>query len=290
VTVSPVQDEDALLLRALRAGDERAFAALVDMYGPSLLRLAQLYVSSRAVAEEVVQETWLAVLTGIERFEGRSSLKTWLFRILTNKAKTRGQREGRILPFSSLAADGDEDQTAVAVERFARGGAWATPPRGVPEERLLAGEARARVEEAIAALPPNQRAVITLRDVEGLSADEGVQRPRPFRDKSTCTAPPSPGEGAGRARAVPRGSMSATATRDLPCQEIVELVTDYLEGAMDAPLRASFEAHLAGCPHCTHYLEQIGAAIRIAGTIRAENLSPEFRTGLLEAFREFPRG
>jgi anti-sigma factor RsiW len=84
--------------------------------------------------------------------------------------------------------------------------------------------------------------------------------------------------------------MSATATRDLPCQEIVELVTDYLEGAMDAPLRASFEAHLAGCPHCTHFLEQIGAAIRIAGTIRAENLSPEFRTGLLEAFREFPRG
>ena len=172
MTVSPAQNEDALLLRALRAGDERAFAALVDMYGPSLLRLAQLYVSSRAVAEEVVQETWLAVLTGIERFEGRSSLKTWLFRILTNKAKTRGQREGRILPFSSLAADGDEDQTAVAVERFARGGAWATPPQGVPEERLLAGEARARVEEAIAALPPNQRAVITLRDVEGLSADE----------------------------------------------------------------------------------------------------------------------
>ena len=172
MTVSPAQNEDALLLRALRAGDEQAFAALVDKYGPSLLRLAQLYVSSRAVAEEVVQETWLAVLTGIERFEGRSSLKTWLFRILTNKAKTRGQREGRILPFSSLAADGDEDQTAVAVERFARGGAWATPPQGVPEERLLAGEARARVEEAIAALPPNQRAVITLRDVEGFPPEE----------------------------------------------------------------------------------------------------------------------
>ena len=165
-------DEDAPLLDALRAGDERAFAALVDKYGPSLLRLAQLYVSSRAVAEEVVQETWLAVLTGIERFEGRSSLKTWLFRILTNKAKTRGQREGRTLPFSSLASDGDEDQTAVAVELFARGGAWATPPRGVPEERLLAGETRARVEQAISALPPNQRAVITLRDVEGLSAEE----------------------------------------------------------------------------------------------------------------------
>jgi RNA polymerase sigma-70 factor (ECF subfamily) len=142
-----------------------------------MLRIAMLYVSSRAVAEEVVQETWLAVLTGLERFEGRSTLKTWLFRILTNKAKTRGQREGRTLPFSALATDGDEDQTAVGVDRFLgpdnrNAGHWAAPPRGVPEERLLAGEARARIETAIAALPDNQRAVITLRDVEGLSAEE----------------------------------------------------------------------------------------------------------------------
>jgi anti-sigma factor RsiW len=83
--------------------------------------------------------------------------------------------------------------------------------------------------------------------------------------------------------------MSTAATRDLPCQQIVELVTDYLEDAMDAPLRASFEAHLAGCPHCTHYLEQIGATIRVAGTIRAEDLPPEVRAGLLDAFREFRR-
>jgi RNA polymerase sigma-70 factor, ECF subfamily len=165
-------DPDARLLQALRAGDESAFTVLVDEYGPSLLRVAQLYVSTRAVAEEVVQETWLAVLTGIERFEGRSSLKTWLFRILTNKAKTRGQRERRTVPVSALAADGDEDQTAVDIDRFARGGEWSLPPRGVPEERLLAGEARETVKTAIAALPPNQRAVITLRDVEGLSAEE----------------------------------------------------------------------------------------------------------------------
>ena len=172
-TATPIpHDEDAELLRGLRAGDEHAFAELVGKYGPSLLRLARLFVPSRAVAEEVVAETWLAVFTGLERFEGRSSLKTWLFRILTNKAKTRGQREARILPFSALAADGDEDQTAVPVERFAQGGAWAITPRGVPEERLLAAETRARIEEAIAVLPPNQRAVITLRDVEGLSAEE----------------------------------------------------------------------------------------------------------------------
>lgn len=161
----------------LRAGDEGAFAALLDKYGPSLLRLALLFVPTRAAAEEVVQETWLAVLTGLERFEGRSSLKTWLFRILTNKAKTRGRREARTLPFSALAADGDEDATAVVADRFIgpggrNAGHWSAPPRGVPEERLLAAEARARIESAIETLPPNQRAVITLRDVEGLSAEE----------------------------------------------------------------------------------------------------------------------
>jgi RNA polymerase sigma-70 factor (ECF subfamily) len=163
-------DEDAELLRALRAGDEGAYMTLVDKYGPSLLRVAMMYVSSRAVAEEVVGDTWLAVVTGLERFEGRSSLKTWLFRILTNKAKTRGQREARTRPFSAF--DGDEEGTAVDVDRFARDGHWVAPPSGVPEERLLAGEAQAVVDEAIAALPPNQRAVITLRDVEGLSAEE----------------------------------------------------------------------------------------------------------------------
>ncbi len=124
-----------------------------------------------------MQETWLAVFTGLERFEGRSSLKTWLFRILTNKAKTRGQREGRTVPFSTFAADGDEEDAAVDVDRFLGpdhrySGHWAAPPRGVPEERLLAAEARGGIEAAIEALPPNQRAVITLRDVEGLSAEE----------------------------------------------------------------------------------------------------------------------
>jgi len=165
-------DEDRELLARLRAGDEDAFTALVEKYGPSLLRVAMFYVPSRSVAEEVVADTWLAVLTGLERFEARSALKTWLFRVLTNKAKTRGRREARSLPFSSFVGDGDEAETAVDVDRFARDGHWSTPPRGVPEERLLAHEARERVEAAIAGLPPNQRAVITLRDVEGLSAEE----------------------------------------------------------------------------------------------------------------------
>jgi RNA polymerase sigma-70 factor (ECF subfamily) len=146
--------------------------ALVDKYGPSMLRVALLYVPTRSAAEEVVADTWLAVVAGLERFEGRSSLKTWVFRILTNKAKTRGVRERRTLPFSSFVGDGDEGDTAVDADRFARDGHWTAPPRGVPEERLLAGEARKTIEDAIEALPPNQRAVITLRDVEGLSAEE----------------------------------------------------------------------------------------------------------------------
>lgn len=171
-----VETGEALLLRSLRAGDESAFVELLDRFGPSMLRVAQLYVPSRAVAEEVVQEAWLGVLAGLDRFEERSSLKTWIFRILTNRAKTRGEREGRTVPFSALAGDDDDDEPAVDADRFHHAGRWpghwAAPPRAVPEERLLAAEARERVESAIAALPPNQRAVITLRDVEGFGAEE----------------------------------------------------------------------------------------------------------------------
>jgi RNA polymerase sigma-70 factor (ECF subfamily) len=168
-----VVNEEAAVVARLRAGDEAAFRALIEMYHAMLVRVARMYVSTQAVAEEVAQETWLAVLEGIDRFEGRSSLKTWIFRILTNRAKTRGVREGRSLPFSSLEPSGP----AVEADRF-RGagenwpGHWAPPPLGFPEERLLAGEARGVVEQAIAALPPTQRAVISLRDVEGWSADE----------------------------------------------------------------------------------------------------------------------
>ena len=175
---APAPSSDAGLVRALREGDEEAFEELVDRLGPPMLRLAMMYVPSRAIAEEVVQETWLAVLTGIDGFEERSSLKTWVFRILSNKAKTRGEREGRTVPFSSLG--GDEDEPAVDPNRFADTGVpgrgpWATPPRPldrVPEERLLAREARERIVAAIVALPATQRAVITLRDVDGLSAEE----------------------------------------------------------------------------------------------------------------------
>jgi RNA polymerase sigma-70 factor (ECF subfamily) len=171
-------DADLALVEALRRGDETAFMMLVDRYQPSMLRIARMYVSTRAVAEEVVQETWLGVLKGLDTFEGRSSLRTWIFRILTNIAKTRGQREGRTLPFSALERPEGVPEPAVDPSRFLPPdherwpGHWAARPEPWPEERLLATETRAVVDAAIERLPPAQRAVITLRDVDGWSAEE----------------------------------------------------------------------------------------------------------------------
>jgi RNA polymerase sigma-70 factor, ECF subfamily len=168
-------DPDARCLERLRAGDEAAFMELVERYHAALVRLARSFVSSRAVAEEVAQETWLGVLNGLDRFEGRSSLKTWIFRILVNRAKTRGERESRSVPFSSL--EGGDGGPSVDPDRFVEAGAWASPPRsweGEPEGRLLAGEARQVIDAAIETLPTAQRQVITLRDIEGLDAAEVV--------------------------------------------------------------------------------------------------------------------
>jgi RNA polymerase sigma-70 factor, ECF subfamily len=170
--------DDAQLVAGLRRGDEALFSQVVGAYSNALLRLAQDFVRTRSVAEEVVQETWLAVLDGIDRFEGRSSFKTWLFRILVNKAKTRGVREARTVPFSSLAPEGDE--SAVPEDRFRAAGNewpghWLTPPRSletVPEERLLAREARQRIAAALETLPDSQRIVVTLRDVAGWEPEE----------------------------------------------------------------------------------------------------------------------
>jgi RNA polymerase sigma-70 factor (ECF subfamily) len=173
--------DDARLLTALRAGDEAAFVELVDMYGPALLRLALAHVSSRAVAEEVVQETWLAVLRGIDRFEGRSSLRTWITSILLNIARSRGERERRTLPISFLRRRREEGRSepAVDLDRFQgrrdeRPGWWAAPPDrwDEPDDRLSRDEAQAVLLGAISRLPTRQREVITLRDLNGWSAEE----------------------------------------------------------------------------------------------------------------------
>jgi RNA polymerase sigma-70 factor (ECF subfamily) len=174
-TIRPVSEDERELIARLRAGDEAAFMALVERYGPVMLRIALSHVRSRAVAEEVVQEAWLGVLTGLDRFEGRSSLKTWILRILTNQARTRGERERRSLPLSSLAGDGEP---AVDPERFfgpdhpRYPGGWQAPPHEWPEERLLAAETLEKVREAIARLPARQLEVIVLRDIEGWDPEE----------------------------------------------------------------------------------------------------------------------
>jgi RNA polymerase sigma-70 factor, ECF subfamily len=180
---TPPLEDDAAIVAALRRRDPAAFAALIDRYHATMVRVAGLYARDRQVAEEVAQETWLAVLEGIDRFEGRSSLRTWLFRILTNRAKTRATREGRSLPFSAVVSAGADDQPTVDPDRFQdlgdpRGpGQWAAPPASwetIPEERLVAQETLDRIAAAIEALPATQREVIRLRDVEGWSAQEVV--------------------------------------------------------------------------------------------------------------------
>jgi RNA polymerase sigma-70 factor, ECF subfamily len=202
----PAQADDDELLDALRDGDEAAYVALVRRYGGLMQRVALSYVRTPAVAEEVVQETWCAVLTGLDRFEGRAALKTWLFRILTNRAKTRGQREARTVPFSSLAGEDDVDGPAVDPDRFLPQdhphwpGHWAAGPTrwsAVPEERLLAREVRTHIREAIDTLPERQQSVIVLRDVEGwppeevcdvLGVSEGNQRVLLHRARSKVRA------------------------------------------------------------------------------------------------------
>jgi RNA polymerase sigma-70 factor (ECF subfamily) len=158
------REDESALLAALRAGDERAFMQLVEAYTPGMRRLALTFVRTPAVADDVVQEAWLGVLRGLDRFEGRAALKTWIYRIVANIARTRAVREARSAPFSSFG-----DEPSVDPDRFV-GGEWAEPPE--PWRAVLESEARTQVDRAIAALPDKQARVIQLRDIEGWSADE----------------------------------------------------------------------------------------------------------------------
>jgi RNA polymerase sigma-70 factor (ECF subfamily) len=180
---SATSADDLELLARLRRGDEAAFTQLVErLHGP-MLRVATAHVGNRAVAEEVAQDAWVGVLARLDRFEGRSSLRTWVLRIVANRARTRAVRERRTLPFSSLDGLEEPGRPAVEPERFRPAGHrwaghWVSPPRSwgeVPEERLLSAETRAEVERAVERLPPAQRAVITLRDVEQVTAAETCQ-------------------------------------------------------------------------------------------------------------------
>lgn len=167
-------DTDLQLLKRLREGDENAFVTLVTKHHDPMLRLARTFVHSHAVAEEVVQDTWLGVLRGIDRFEGRSSLRTWLLAILVNRARTAGSREAR-----SIAASGSEGfEAAVDASRFDSSGAWSSPPEQWVddlEERIGAQALRDQILSALVGMPERQRAVVMLRDVDGLQSDEVCQ-------------------------------------------------------------------------------------------------------------------
>ena len=171
---------EARIVAALSQGDEAAFTELIDRHSAAMIRVAMTFVPSRAAAEEAVQETWIAVLRGIGDFEGRSSLKTWIFRILTNVAMRSGARERRSVPFAALAASEDTGEPAVDPDRFVPadderfGGHWAVSPTRwpTPEEGLLGRETREVIGAAIAKLPRAQRTVISLRDVEGWTSAE----------------------------------------------------------------------------------------------------------------------
>lgn len=172
---------ESRLVEALRAGEEDAFASLVRLHGPAMLRIARMYTSNRATAEEVVQETWVGVVTGVGRFEGRSSFRTWLFRILVNRAKARAVSERRTVAFPELSAAGVADAEVPEAGHEARGASrrgvdhWtSSSPRwgDHPEESVISQETVAIVERAATSLPAAQRAVVILRDVVGCDAHE----------------------------------------------------------------------------------------------------------------------
>jgi len=176
VAASTTDDPDQALLERLLAGEESAFETLVRQYHDRLVRLARVYVRTDAVAADVVQDTWLAVLRGLSQFERRSTLRTWIFHILANRARTRAVREGRFVPFADFDAARWSDLDGPDNARFDVSGRWAQPPapwRSLDPERLMLNEeVQAALSTAIEALPAGQRAVIALRDIEGLSAEE----------------------------------------------------------------------------------------------------------------------
>ncbi len=181
---SAVTDEELELIESLRQGEDIAFATLVERYHGRLLRFAQSFVSSQAVAEEVVQETWMAILKGIHRFEGRSSLKTWIFRILQNRAKTKGTREHRYVSFSDVRSSTDQEENSgielgridtTSHESSHQCISPTTRDEYTPERLLVSKQSLAQIEQAIQSLPPTQRQVIVLRDIEGIDSEEICQ-------------------------------------------------------------------------------------------------------------------
>jgi len=254
---------DSELLGRLRGGDEEAFAELAGRYHASVVDLAAAYVPGRAAAEEVALGTWLGVLRGLDGFDGRAPVKTWLFRILVSRARSARERERGSVPVAD---------PAVGPGRFDCRGDWACPPRPWPGdavERLRAHGARPLIRAALDELPAGPRRVVLLRDVEGLAGGEVCELLGVSEATQRVLLHHGRTGSAGLLRPKPRGpEVMAWPRTGMVCRKAADLVTEYLEDALPPGGRARFEAHLAGCPLCAEYRRQLRitiSAVRRAG-------------------------
>jgi len=285
-----------------RLSSKSPHVAILDAWSEGMIRLARQFVSTPESAREVVQETWIAVVRGLAGFEGRSSLRTWVFRILVNTAKRRGVQEQRAIPMSSLQPTDEDTGPTVAPERFQDGsepypGHWkAFPtPWPDPEQALLDGEVRTRVAAALDLLPSRQRTVIELRDVLGHDADEvcaildiSAANQRVLLHRARAFVRGVMEEYFTAAETPRRRTTGASVNDDLDCNELVELVTDYLDGALDDAEVARVAVHLRVCDGCDSYLAQFRATIHVLGGQHSPSLADEARENLLAAFRSIP--
>ncbi len=307
--------DDASAIVILQSRDEAGVAQLVAAWTPSMLRLARAHTSSGTSAEDAVQDAWVTVLAQIGRFQGRSALRTWVLGIVINTARRAGERERRSTPFSGTWRVERDDGLAPAVDadRFhPRTGHWALPPLRwdlLPEEQLTAGELRGVIDTAMTALPGRQRAVMTARDVLGLSSQEvgelyalsdGNQRVLLHRARSkvraaietyaaisTGQSPPPPTQSR-----MTRISDSTAQRRPRPpgpgqqvvCRQLVELVTDYLQGALDMGLRDRVEEHLAACRDCNGYVAQVRRMLDVTAAL-APTAEPQLLARFTAALR-----
>ena len=274
---------DAELLGRLRGGDEQAFVMLVERYQVPMLRLAVRWRPARRSPRKQSRTPGWASSRGIDRFEGRSSFKTWLFTILVNRVRSARADEGKRRIGRAPSVD---------PARFDGSGQWAEPVERWDEEvdeRLDASAALPVLRSALDALPERQRHVVLLRDVEGLSSEEAcaVLGIRPGNQRILLHR----GRAAMRERLADEFeaavSMLSLRPRALVCQQAIELLTEYLEGTLSRRQRRRLESHLAACPNCSAYLEQIRVTIRLTGTIEPEALSPQAVDELTELYRRW---
>ena len=228
----------------------------------------------------------MAVVRGIERFEGRSTFKTWLFRICVNRARSAGVREHRSVPVDLTPAG-----PTVDTSRFNGAGMWADPP--VPFTELVEGRIDdkptvAAIRRTIDGLPETTRAVVTLRDVEGLSTVEVADLLGITEANVRVHRAPRQSQGASGAGGHDEGRAAMRLlTADIECRQAVELVSDYLDGALSRRDRRRLERHLAKCDACSAYLEQIRTTIEVTGKIEPDDLDPEVLDGLVDLFRQY---